>query len=269
MHANIRGGGGDNGKCTAEVEIDEVAEVAIRGDEGRLRTLSGGPARWRRLDCNAPMPLNPRDFRFKGIDGRGKQTLISSPNGNNGVAVVRLEDPKNGREGYTFDLEWHGSERGPTEAGGSWGPDSGRDSWGPRGGRGDDSWGPGSGGGNGWNTGWGANLTYRGGGSGNFDRETGPRYSIQGVNVSINRSAGSVSVDLDTDAGRDTLQFTGRIQRIAGDTIYANIDSATNQGSQGDASGEMRITVSSDRRIRSMEFNGDVANRRFNLNWRE
>jgi hypothetical protein len=37
IRANIRGGGGD-GKCTFEVEVDKVAEVEIRGDQGYLRT---------------------------------------------------------------------------------------------------------------------------------------------------------------------------------------------------------------------------------------
>ena len=31
---------------------------------------------------------------------------------NNGVATVRIEDPKGGREGYTFDLEWTGGSYG-------------------------------------------------------------------------------------------------------------------------------------------------------------
>lgn len=107
IRANIRGGGGD-GKCTFEVEVDEVAEVEIRGDQGFLRTLSGSPARWRRLDCNQPLPSAPNDFRFQGIDGRGRQDLVRDPNSNRGVAVIRIEDPQRGREGYTGDIMWRG-----------------------------------------------------------------------------------------------------------------------------------------------------------------
>jgi hypothetical protein len=99
--ARISGKGG-SGKCTFEVEVDGVAEVEIRGDQGYLRTISGPAATWRRLDCNQPMPNNPNGFRFKGIDGRGSQTLVQS----SGRYVVRLEDPKNGREGYTGDFLW-------------------------------------------------------------------------------------------------------------------------------------------------------------------
>ncbi len=94
-------------KCTIEVEIDAVADVEIHGATARLHTLAGSPATWRRFECNMPMPVNPANFRFRGIDGRGRQTLIGDPL-STGVAVVRLEDPRPGREGYTFDLMWNG-----------------------------------------------------------------------------------------------------------------------------------------------------------------
>lgn len=104
--ASITGGGDrDRGKCTIEIVVDSVAEVEVRGDSAVLRTLGGQPAEWRRFQCNTPMPQNPIGFRFSGIDGRGRQTLLRSPGGNS-PAVVRIEDPQGGREGYTFDLEW-------------------------------------------------------------------------------------------------------------------------------------------------------------------
>jgi hypothetical protein len=48
------------------------------------------------------------DFRFYGVDGRGRQQLVATPRGNRGVAVVRIDDPHGGREGYTFDVTWKG-----------------------------------------------------------------------------------------------------------------------------------------------------------------
>jgi hypothetical protein len=117
--AEIRGGGGD-GKCTIEVEVDGVAEVEIIGDTARLRTLAGQPAMWRRFVCNQPMPRNPYGFRFQGIDGRGRQELVRDP-GNGGAAVVRIEDRRGGREGYTFDIEWRGGGGGGRGDQGSWG----------------------------------------------------------------------------------------------------------------------------------------------------
>ena len=106
--ASITGGTGDVGKCTIEVRVDQAAEVEVSGDTGRIRTFSGQPASWDRFDCTSPIPRNPSDFRFRGIDGRGNVQLVNDPRSGRGVAVVRIEDPKGGAERYTFDLEWRG-----------------------------------------------------------------------------------------------------------------------------------------------------------------
>ncbi len=104
--ADITGGGDrDRGKCTIEVVVDGAAEVEIRGDRAVLRNLDGQPPQWRRFICNAPMPPNPPGFRFAGVDGRGRQTLTRMPEGGS-PAVVRIEDPPSGSEGYTFDITW-------------------------------------------------------------------------------------------------------------------------------------------------------------------
>lgn len=110
IRANITGSSGDRGKCTIEVVVDETAEVEVSGDMGHIRTLAGAPAHWVRMQCTAPMPRNPEEFRFRGIDGRGRVELIRDPRSNRGAAVVRIVDTKGGRENYTFDLEWRGSD---------------------------------------------------------------------------------------------------------------------------------------------------------------
>ncbi|HLK67067.1 MAG TPA: hypothetical protein VKU19_26720 [Bryobacteraceae bacterium] len=108
--ATLTGGGGnDAGKCTIEVYVDGSADVEIRGDRGFLRTLSGQPAQWRRFECSGPMPANPVEFRFSGVDGRGKQELLQDPSRGRGGAVVRIQDSSGGAEGYTFDLVWRGA----------------------------------------------------------------------------------------------------------------------------------------------------------------
>ncbi len=107
--ATIVGGGDrDHGKCTIEVVVDGAADVEIRGDQGIIRNLSGQPAQWRRFECTAAMPPNAANFHFAGVDGRGRQQLNQEPR-NGGPAVIRIEDPKGGSEGYTFDLTWGGN----------------------------------------------------------------------------------------------------------------------------------------------------------------
>jgi hypothetical protein len=104
--ATIVGGGrSDRGKCTVEIVVDNVAQVEIRGTTATLRTLSGQPAQWRRFECTGAMPANPANFRFSGVDGRGRQELIREPR-NGGAAVVQIEDKDGGAEGYTFDIVW-------------------------------------------------------------------------------------------------------------------------------------------------------------------
>jgi hypothetical protein len=108
-HAVMTGGANPNGgKCTIEVVVDEAAEVEIRGDTAILRTLAGQPPQWRRFQCDGVLPSNPTDFRFRGIDGRGRQELVRDPRDGSGIAVIRIEDPPAGAEGYTFDIMWSG-----------------------------------------------------------------------------------------------------------------------------------------------------------------
>src|SRR5260370_25387116 len=101
--AMMRGGGGNQGKCTIEVVVDGAAEVEIRGDSAMLHTTAGQPAQWRRFECSGPMPANPPGFRFSGVDGRGRQELIRDPR-NGGPAVIPIEGPQSGSQGDTFDV---------------------------------------------------------------------------------------------------------------------------------------------------------------------
>jgi hypothetical protein len=110
-------GGGDpnRGKCTIEVVVDASAEIEIRGDSATLRNTGGQTPQWRRFECTGPMPANPQDFRFAGVDGRGRQVLVRDPRNNRGVAVVDIQDNQGGAEAYTFDLFWG---NGPGEGSG-------------------------------------------------------------------------------------------------------------------------------------------------------
>ncbi len=114
--ATLAGGGNPGrGNCTVEVVVDGAADVEIRGDTATLRNLSGQPPQWRRFECTGALPANPANFRFTGVDGRGRQELVRDPS-NGGVAVVRIQDPDGGAEGYTFDISW--GESGYNRGGG-------------------------------------------------------------------------------------------------------------------------------------------------------
>jgi hypothetical protein len=126
----VRGGAPDRGKCTLEVVVDGATEVKIRGDTATLHNLSGALPRWRRFECTGPLPRHPDDFRFAGVDGRGRQTLVLGPE-DGGTAVVRIEDNAGGSEGYTFDIMWanaaHPAPRRMDARAGSDIPESDRD----------------------------------------------------------------------------------------------------------------------------------------------
>jgi hypothetical protein len=114
IQARMSGGGG-NGKCTVEVVVQGSADVQIRGNQGTLRTLSGNPAQWRRLDCNQPLPANPSNFKFAGVDGHGRQGLAADPSSNNGVAVIHIENTTGSNEGYTADITWNGGNNSTSD----------------------------------------------------------------------------------------------------------------------------------------------------------
>lgn len=115
--ATIGGSRGTSGKCTIEVRVDMTAEVDVYGSTGRLRSIAGQPPAWKRMDCTDALPYNMSDFRLKGIDGRGQVRLVQDPRNNNGMAVIRIDDPNSGSEGYTFDIEWSGASGGAPTGG--------------------------------------------------------------------------------------------------------------------------------------------------------
>jgi hypothetical protein len=239
--ADVRGGGGDRGKCTVEVEVDDIAEIEIRGDSGRIRTISGQPAVWRRFVCNQRMPAYPGEFRFRGIDGRGRQQLVREPGGRGG-AVVRIEDPKGGREGYTFDLEWRG------------GSDAGRGDgwWDGRGRRGGGNWSGGSGN-------WNRDLRFRARGEGYYRNRRGDDERLEECQVEITRN-GDLEARFET-ARRERLNFRGRVTRVDRDRVFADV-------SGGDLRGALTMVVTDDNRVRDVSIDG-TGRDRFELRWRD
>jgi hypothetical protein len=249
FRAQIRGGG-DHGKCTIEVDVDGVAEIEIQGDQGRMRTLSGNPSGWRRMECNQPLPQNPQGFRFSGVDGRGRQTLLHDPSSNRGIAVVRIEDPQGGREGYTFDIEWGGGGSDFYRSNGPGRPidpprvdrDLPRDDDGfrrDRDGRWDDE------------------LRFMGRGDGYFKNFRGPDDRLYDCEVSVDRR-GIVTVTFQNDR-RSRSTFTGRLARFDRDLIVADMSGRGIRGS-------MEIRTNGRDRVSDISMSA-TGRERFELNW--
>lgn len=247
--AEIRGGGGD-GKCTIEVEVDDQAEVEIRGDTAILKTRSGQRARWRRFQCNQVMPARPDDFRYRGVDGRGRQELARDPR-SGGSAVIRIDDPKGGSEGYTFDIEWRGGGGG---GGGGWGNSGVGNSGG--------GWGNGGGGGN-WTGNSGSTFNFRGDGNGQFNRRNGRDERIRDVEVSLSRD-GRVRLSFEAE-GYQRINFTGRADRYSRDSIYTELR-GSNTGSN--TRGSATIYVDNRGEVQRIEMTGRNNNDDFRLQWR-
>lgn len=244
--AEIRGDG-DHLKCRIEVVVDGAADVSIRGDSAELRTLSGQTAEWRRFICSAPMPMNPAGFRFTGIDGRGRQTLVREP-GRGGTAVIRIEDSKGGREGYTFDIEWRGDA-----GGGGFGDrqdqrDRGRDEAGRGGGR--------------WTGRPGGEFQYRGDGRGFLNRRNGRDIVVRDVLVSLNRE-GRIAVEFET---RDFPRFVfrGQATNVSSETVVAEL---TSVGGDRNTRGSTVIYIDRGGQVERVTMKGRIDGDPFTLDW--
>ena len=240
--ATIVGGGSSSGKCTIEVNVDDQAEVEVADNRGTLRTLGGQPSTWVRFECTAPMPRNMEDFEFKGIDGRGRVTLVQDPRANQGRAMVRIEDPKGGRETYTFDLLW----RGATSYSGMASPDpreygrSDRD-------RADRD------------IGGGMELNFAGRGDGYFRTRNG-NDRVSDLDLSIRGS--DVRITLKTPAGA-SFYFTGKVAQKLNTRITAEMSSDL-------ASGTMYIDTDRQGRVRRLSMSAPgsgLGRNRFDLRW--
>ena len=234
FNANITGGGG-NGKCTFEVRVDGVANVQIRGGQGFLQTKSGLPAQWVRLKCNQPLPRNPYNFRFQGVDGRGRQYMLKDPASNNGVAVIRIEDNRGGMEGYTGDIMWSGGNNN----GGNWNGGWWNDNWNGGGG-----WGNNGGGNNGGNWNGGGGNNGNNGNNGNWSNNVIPNCQ-NNIRNNVRSQTGGASVSFNGNPGR----------RQAGSFVMVdgNGNARGNNGRQGNFSYHC-----------TMHPNGNVADSNFN-----
>jgi hypothetical protein len=260
MRARISGNASsDRGKCTIEVVVDGVAEIEVTGAEGRMRTLTGARATWRRMDCNMPLPPAPTEFHFSAQTGRGSQKLVSEPTRNNGIAMVRIEDGEGGAEGYKFDLEWRGgsifnnggggfSNSAPPPANPSiFNAPAPAPTPNPNYGVIDTT----------TTAGWKDQVNFRGRGDGYYRNFRGADELLNDVVVTIERT-GRVQVELGTNQ-RDRLMLTGRLVVVDNDHLAANM-----QGSG--LNGSLEILLDSRNRVQELAMTG-VGRNRFELRW--
>ncbi|HLH18031.1 MAG TPA: hypothetical protein VKX45_12460 [Bryobacteraceae bacterium] len=96
------------GQCDIRLQVDNEAEVTVRGDMVFVRTLAGRDPWDDGSECNAPLPDHEvSGFRFEVKDGRGQIRLLEEPSRRNGYgAAVAIRDPEGGVGRYHFRLSW-------------------------------------------------------------------------------------------------------------------------------------------------------------------
>lgn len=239
FRGRVTGASNDRGKCTVEILVDGVIEVEVAGADGRAAVLSGARPQWRRLQCNMPLPPNPAAFRFRPQTGRGTQTLLREPVQNRGTAVIRIEDPASGSEGYKFDLEWRGVESvrsgdfGRAGAGGVIRPDD-----------------PGL-------AGWNSQIDYSGRGDGYYRDFRGSDELLREASVRIDR-AGRVEVRL-TTGRRERILLTGLLMQANRRKLSATMTS-------GPIQGLLEIFLDNRDRVQELAMTGTGRNR-LELRW--
>jgi hypothetical protein len=233
QRARIIGGSGD-GQCTVKVDVDDIVEIEVRGDMGYIRNLTGQPGRWVMFECTQPIPQNPSEFRFRGVDGRGSVELIRDPRDRGGSAVVRIEDRKGGREEYHFKLEWRGGgdgNRGGNNNSGKWIGESNRGN---------------NNSGNNWND----EVNFSGRGNGTIARSGESPRRIRTCVVTISRQ-GMVSAEFDAENwGR--VRFTGRLTNSSRNNLTADMRGGDNSAIRG----VMNITIDGGRRVTRVSMDG-------------
>ena len=227
----------DQGYCNIRLDVDAEVYIYIRGDRVRAERTSGQLPRDQGSECSGPLAGRYiRNFRWRGVDGRGEQRLIEQPSsGNNYTAVAYIRDSQGGREGYTFRIEWEG--RGGS--GGDWG--GGGADWG--------------GGGGSIPNGMSGNFNGRG------DWSTSGNQSRQLANANVNLSRdGRFRVE---SSGTDSVIMEGRWRR-SGNDLELQVERFFNTSVNG--TGKL---VARNNRLWRIQANGDAGsnNRPFVYNF--
>lgn len=106
------------GQCDIRLQVDNTAEVTVRGDFVYIHTLAGRDPHDDGSECNFPLPdRDLRNFHFEVKDSRGEIRLVSEPTRmNHHSAVVYIRDSAGGEGRYHFRLWWDLEGAGYSEA---------------------------------------------------------------------------------------------------------------------------------------------------------
>ncbi len=253
----------DNGYCVVRLRVDDEVIVHIRGNLLGFETLRGRDAHDEGSECSQAMPAGNAlaNFRFRGVDGRGRVELAEDPNpGNRFTARVRIQDSKGGDEGYTFRVQWEnrnpgamndssgfGGRRSSTNDSSGWGTSTSAGSnsgWGTSTNSSGSGWGTGTATGGAWGR---SDFEETATGSG-VARMTGqPDLNLTSTRLRL-RQGGQFILEI---AGAETVRFTGNWRRD-GDTAILDIN---NGFATGGANGTGRAVLVNNQ-IQSLTLDG-------------
>ena len=228
------------GQCDIRLQVDQEAEITVRGDMVNIRTISGRDPRDDGSECNEPLPFNDvMGFNFEVKDSRGEIRLISEPSRRTGgAAIVRIRDSAGGEGRYHFRISWNMAGAVPPP-----GPPPRREPGREPGG-----------------FFWDDVIAFRGEGRGTVTFDRAPQ-RLFGVNVDIDRGRRIVVV-FRMEGGR-TLQFSGTVVGRDEGRLRAEVVS----DDRFRARGMMYLSVDGRRDVKSVTIDADNGRDRMHVAW--
>jgi hypothetical protein len=222
------------GQCDIRLQVDQEAEVSLRGDVVSIRTLAGREPRDDGSECSEPLPIGD-------VPGFYFQLMAEPSRRTGGAAIVRIRDAAGGEGRYHFRISWSVGGAMPPAPGPRREPD-----YPPRERRGGFF--------------WDEVVAFRGEGRGtvNFDRA---QQRLFGVNVDIDRR-GRIVVAFRMEGGR-TLQFSGTVVGREGGRLQADVVS----DDRFRARGTMFLSVDRSHDVNSVTLDADNGRDRMRVIW--
>jgi hypothetical protein len=233
------------GQCDIRLQVDQDAEISVRGDMVTIRTISGREPRDDGSECNAPLPFGDvMGFNFEVKDSRGEIRLLSEPSRRSGgTAVVRIHDGAAGEGRYHFRISWNMAGAVPPP-GPPMRPEPG---YPDRGDRRDGFM-------------WNDIVQFRGEGRGTVTFDGAPQRLFD-VSVDIDRGRKLVA-SFRMEGGR-TLQFSGFVVGREGGRLRAEVTS----DDRFRARGIMFLSLDDRREVNSVTLDADNGRDRMRVTW--